>query len=187
MFHLLFTAMRSLYLAAWMFFFCPFHYDVIIVDQVPFSIPILKHCTDKILFYCHFPDKFLAPKSINPIRKMAYRHWFDDWEATTIVKADRILVNSAFTAEKFMEAFPGARKKPSVLHPGVNVMNVGGGELQNVPWPASSVIISSLNRFERKKNIRLAIEAFSWLKKNLEAIAYSSLRLVIAGKSIVKS
>lgn len=182
MFHLLFAALRSLYLAAWLFFLCPFHYDVIIVDQVPFSIPILKHCADKILYYCHFPDKFLAPKSINPLRKLAYRYWFDTWEASTILKADKILVNSAFTADKFMEAFPKASWRPSILHPGVNQSNLDDNySMVTLPWPSTSLVITSLNRFERKKNIKLVMESFAWLKKNLDQALFANLKLVIAG------
>lgn len=121
MFHLFFVTLRSLYLAIWLFLFCPFHFDVIIVDQIPFTIPILKHCADKVIFYCHFPDKLLAPKSFNPIRNLLYRRVFDRWEGTAILAADKVLANSQFTAEKFLEAFPEATHEPAVLYPGVNV------------------------------------------------------------------
>lgn len=142
MFYLIFATLRSFYLAIWLFFFCSFHYDVIIVDQIPFTIPILKCCADGVLFYCHFPDKFLAPKSKNPLRKLAYRYWFDWLEAATIVMADKILVNSLFTVNKFMEAFPTAKRRPAILYPGVNVNNVNNVNIshpihddQQFPWP----------------------------------------------------
>lgn len=126
MFHLLFAALRSIYLALWIYIWCPFHYDVIIVDQVSYSIPILKHCADRLIFYCHFPDRYLAPRTRNPVRKLAYRYWFDKWEAATIVLADKILVNSLFTAKKFAEAFPRFSGKPEILYPGVSAIKFRG-------------------------------------------------------------
>jgi alpha-1,3/alpha-1,6-mannosyltransferase len=134
MFHLLFSALRSLYLAIYIYIFCPLHYDVVIVDQISFSIPILKHCADHVIFYCHFPDKFLAPKSSNPVRLLAYRYWFDQWEEVTIAKADRVLVNSRFTAKKYKEAFPG-KTEPDVLYPGVKMIPVTETSLNmKFPW-----------------------------------------------------
>lgn len=48
-FHLFFATLRCFYLALWMFFACPNNFDVILVDQISFSIPILKKCGDKVL------------------------------------------------------------------------------------------------------------------------------------------
>ena len=133
MFHLLFAAVRSLFLALHIYAFCPFQYDVIIVDQIPYTIPILRHCAGRVLFYCHFPDKFLAPRSRNPLRLMAYRHWFDRLEEATLGKAHRVLVNSQFTAGKYKEAFPG-KPEPAVLYPGVSML--GAAVLSSpFPWP----------------------------------------------------
>lgn len=126
MFHLFFAAIRSIYLALWIYFWCPFHYDVIFVDQISYSIPILKHCADRLAFYCHFPDRLLAPQSTNILRKLAYRHWFDSWEAATIVLADKIFVNSQFTAKMFKEAFPNCQKRPEILYPGVSAIKFAG-------------------------------------------------------------
>lgn len=47
-FHLLFATIRCIYLAIWMFLVCPHNYNVIIVDQISFSMPILRRCADKV-------------------------------------------------------------------------------------------------------------------------------------------
>lgn len=148
MFHLLFAAMRCLYLALWLFFACPFYYDIIFVDQIPYSIPILKHCARRIVFYCHFPDRYLAPKSANPLRKLAYRHWFDRWEAATILLAHTILVNSRFTAKMFVQAFPSAIEEPAVLNPGVSIKRFEyqtALESSSFPWPEYPPLILGLH------------------------------------------
>lgn len=42
-------------------------------------------------------------------------------------------------------------------------------------------MLTSLNRFERKKNIKLAIESIAWLRRNLDGSITKDLILVIAG------
>lgn len=93
-FHLLFAAVRSLYLAMYLFLCCPNNFDLVIADQISLSIPILRQCTDKVrrqaashqqvLFYCHFPDKRLAPKSSSWLRVDLYRRFFDYLEEATV-------------------------------------------------------------------------------------------------------
>jgi len=85
LFHLLCAAIRHLFLSIWLYIFCARHYDVIIVDQISFGIPILRRCADRVLYYCHFPDQLLAPQSINPLRVWLYRGLFDRLEENTIL------------------------------------------------------------------------------------------------------
>jgi len=47
--------------------------------------------------------------------------------------------------------------------------------------PSDRSILLSINRFERKKNIALAIEAFAILKQRLEDATFEKLQLVLAG------
>lgn len=144
-FHLLFAALRNLYLSLWLYLLCPQQYDVIIVDQIPYCIPILQECCEKVVYYCHFPDKFLAPPVGGMVRKLAYRWWFDWWEEQSMQRADLVLVNSQFTAEMYAKAFPRAQLQPHVLYPGVDPLTLassssvlssskgpGGGSV--VPW-----------------------------------------------------
>ena len=56
------------------------------------------------------------------------------------------------------------------------------GKLRNRPT------LLSLNRFEKKKNASLAIEAFAKLRKKVEGTPHlQSMRLVIAGKPIANT
>ncbi|GMN57588.1 hypothetical protein TIFTF001_026694 [Ficus carica] len=75
--------------------------------------------------------------------------------------ADLILVNSKFTASTFTNTFKYLHPRgiqPAVLYPAVNV--------DQFEEPKSSKLnLLSINRFERKKNIDLAISAFSLLRK----------------------
>ena len=179
-FYLLFSAIRSIYLALYLLF-CKFglncfQSDLIIADQITFHLPLLK-LSAPILFYCHFPDKFLAPKSKGLLRKNVYRKILD-WAEEICLKcgAKEIVVNSLFTQEKFKEAFKTIEKVPSVLYPGVEL-----NETERFDPVFSAVlkskILLSLNRFERKKDLHLAIESFASYKKKSE----SAVKLILAG------
>jgi alpha-1,3/alpha-1,6-mannosyltransferase len=94
------------------------------------------------------------------LRRM-YRKPIDFIEEITTGMADLILVNSKFTASTFAKTFKNldARGiKPDVLYPAVN--------LDQFDEPHTSKLnFLSINRFERKKNIELAISAFAMLHK----------------------
>lgn len=51
------------------------------------------------------------------------------------------------------------------------------------PWGRILAIITSLNRFERKKNIELAIQAFHWVREAADGALRKRLRLFIAGRN----
>ncbi|TKY49184.1 Alpha-1,3/1,6-mannosyltransferase ALG2 [Spatholobus suberectus] len=133
-------------------------FDVILADQVSVVIPILKlKRSTKVVFYCHFPDLLLAQHSTF-IRRM-YRKPIDYVEEITTGMADLILVNSNFTASTFANTFKYLDAKgirPAVLYPAVNV------DQFNEP-SSFKLNFLSINRFERKKNIQLAISAFAML------------------------
>ncbi len=131
-----------------------------------------------------------------------------DWlEELTTGSSDRIVVNSRFTADVFAKSFPTLATrgiKPSVLYPPVNVELFQGDVDPKTPslpkvlqvklQPTSSpknipqdiqneTIFLSINRFERKKGLGLAIEAFHKLiqtQQEGEQIV-TSTRLVLAG------
>ena len=52
----------------------------------------------KIVFYCHFPDKLLTKRQ--GTMKKIYRYGIDWVEEVTTGMADKILVNSKFTGKK---------------------------------------------------------------------------------------
>eukprot|EP00898_Chlorokybus_atmophyticus_P008527 jgi/Chlat1/8676/Chrsp88S08074 len=205
--HALCAYIRCAYVAWALVLTTLFHhdaFDVALVDQVSAAIPILRLTGAKILFYCHFPDLLLVQKR-SWLRSL-YRAPLNWWEETTTGLADAILVNSSFTKSTFAATFVRLHKRgvePEVLFPAVDpsqfdTHNVGvelharaqvdgamEGSLPNGIDPSSQRIFLSINRFERKKNIGLAIEAFARLQASLPPDRARELapqlRLVIAG------
>lgn len=100
--------------------------------------------------------------------------------------ADVIVVNSQFTASVFKKSFITIPREPSVLYPGINLeaydtpVDYNDESVNGLHLDSKTQVILSINRFERKKNIGLAIEAFSSLKKSYSK-TFSSLTLVLAG------
>ncbi|KAL3508778.1 hypothetical protein ACH5RR_028179 [Cinchona calisaya] len=155
-------------------------FDVILVDQVSVVIPVLKLMkSTKVVFYCHFPDLLLAQHTT--VLRRIYRTPIDLIEEKTTGMADLILVNSKFTASTFARTFKGLDGKgirPAVLYPAVN--------LDQFKDPnAIKLNFLSINRFERKKNIELAISAFAMLhtlaQDVLQGAVVADTSLTIAG------
>ncbi|KAJ2922526.1 hypothetical protein H1R20_g14557, partial [Candolleomyces eurysporus] len=109
-----------------------------------------------------------------------------DWlEEVTTRQADIILANSNFTARVFKTYFPSIHHTPTIVYPGINLdayqaeTNTSDSDVASVLSARPTLI--SLNRFEGKKNIILALEAFARLKSRSSRNSTSSLRLVLAG------
>lgn len=190
--------LRCLYVAICMVLFWP-PFDVVIVDQVSVVVPVLKwKKASKILFYCHFPDMLLA-KSTTRLRKL-YRKPIDWLEETTTGQADHVLVNSEFTLTTFAKTFTALHRKgikPSILYPAVDMSHQPGSDEVATPasgnltpeWPRhfpETPFFLSINRFERKKNIGLAISAFARVRDHVNENGRpdgteADVRLVIAG------
>jgi alpha-1,3/alpha-1,6-mannosyltransferase len=156
-------------------------FDLIFCDLVAHAIPLLRRVgRAPIIFYCHFPDQLLAPAGGRLYR--AYRQPIDRLEAYGMRLADRILVNSAFTASVFRRTFPTLCSVPlDVVFPGVDV----GEQCDRAESAASSgarnVDILSINRYVPAKNMGLAIEALAHVRTQLPAATFANVRLTIAG------
>ncbi len=163
--------------------------DVVVVDVLPTSLPILLTWMSSagILFYCHFPDKLLLRNNRGGILKKMYRRILDAVEESTMGLSDTLVVNSRFTLGAVEEHFPVLSRKRKeetrsqrlepieVLHPALDTSNLV--QANNEHKTCQSPIVS-LNRFERKKNIGLLIEAYAYMAKtNSNALP----PLVIAG------
>lgn len=150
-------------------------YDVFIVDQLSICIPLIREYfpSAKILFYGHFPDKLLSDHT--SIIKKIYRLPFDALEEWSTGLSDVIVVNSNFTKTVFREAFPRIKSHLDVLYPCVNTTDYL--KYTPSPFPAKSFVLS-INRFEKKKNIELAINAFSIATKDH---ATTPAKLILAG------
>lgn len=158
------------------------HYDIVIVDQVSASVPLLRLFRKKVLFYCHFPDKLLCVERRSIFKKI-YRFFLDFFEEVTTGFANLILVNSHFTQGIFYKSFKllNKLKKPTaVLYPAIDLSKFENSQVDAEiakKFPKETFFFS-LNRYERKKNINLALKAyakFRQLKKN------TNLNLVICG------
>ena len=180
--------------------------DVVVCDGVSAPLPIFRWGRLPVLFYCHFPDKLLCTARGSWLKR-AYRAPLDYLEEATTAMADVVVVNSLFTASIFKQAFPtiarSAAKEPSVLYPVADFASFTPPdwaakegkkkkkeEEEEEKKNGTAGMFVSLNRFERKKNVGLAIEALAVLKEKLsssssaqkKSAASSSLpRLVVAG------
>lgn len=163
--------------------------DVVVVDVLPTSLPLLLTwlSTAGILFYCHFPDKLLLRNNRGGILKKFYRRFLDSVEEYTMGLSDTLVVNSRFTLGAVEEHFPVLSKtrneekrnqsiKPiEVLYPALDTSNMV--QANNRDKTNQSPIVS-LNRFERKKNIGLLIQAYAYMKMKTNSALPP---LVIAG------
>ncbi|CAL9091266.1 unnamed protein product [Musa textilis] len=175
-FHALCAYLRCIFVALCVLLLWP-AFDVILADQVSVVIPLLKlKRSTKVLFYCHFPDLLLAQHTTT-LRRI-YRCPIDMIEEATTGMADLILVNSKYTASVFATTFCRIHSRgirPAVLYPAVNVEQFDGPCTYKLNF-------LSVNRFERKKNLQLAISAFAFLRSFGSAPpSYAEATLTIAG------
>ncbi|KAF2855599.1 glycosyltransferase family 4 protein [Plenodomus tracheiphilus IPT5] len=147
------------------------------VDQLSAGIPLLRllQPRPRIVFYCHFPDKLLAKKG--GLLKTLYRAPFDWLESWSTGCSDTIVVNSKFTRGIFGQAFPGLKhRQPGVVYPCVDTNPSEAIEHPTPLWKNKKVLLS-INRFEKKKDVALAVKAYAGLSPKEREDA----RLVIAG------
>ncbi len=154
-------------------------FDIIVCDLVSHIIPVLRLLSRaRIVFYCHFPDLLLTPPRHFLYR--LYRAPLDRWEELATGMADRVLVNSRFTASVFRQSFPHLHGlTPDVLYPGVDYesyTSIAAGSEED-----GTFTFLSINRYEPKKNLGLAVEALALLRERLSADVFSRVRLIIAG------
>lgn len=149
-----------------------------------------------IFFYCHFPDLLLA-KGRQKWWKRLYRVPFDALEQWSMGFADAVAVNSRFTKSVVTATWPRLAAKVEgskaenksdddhglrVVYPCIDIKQEDALEQERASnkdepvdlWQGLPFVLS-INRFERKKDIGLAIRAFAGLSGS------SPRRLVVAG------
>lgn len=165
--------------------------DIFIVDQLSACVPVLKSfgrpCESRrqrILFYCHFPDQLLARRdeggSLLRLAKMVYRFPFDWFEGWAMSASDRVVANSKFSRGVVRDVFGSDRLGDiEVVYPCVDMdVNSLPPKTSETPLWGGKKILLSINRFERKKDMALAIRAYH----KLGAEKRKETRLVIAGE-----
>ncbi|KAL6308660.1 glycosyltransferase family 4 protein [Sparassis latifolia] len=197
-FHILFSHARQLHLTAHLLRPSAPAFDVYFVDQLSTCVPLLRaFAGTRIVFYCHFPDKLLADGEYvegkvqrnGGALKRIYRLPMDLLEELTTRQADIILANSNFTSRVFKAHFRSIQTTPKVVYPGINLSayeatSVDSHDPDMVAVASERPTLLSLNRFEKKKNAALAIDAFAILRKKISENStptFENTRLVIAG------
>ncbi|OAF70252.1 GDP-Man:Man(1)GlcNAc(2)-PP-Dol alpha-1,3-mannosyltransferase [Intoshia linei] len=156
--------------------------DVVIIDQVSSAIPILRLFNYKTIFYCHYPDMLLC-KLHTDYGFAIYRRLINMWERRSTNLADFIIVNSKYTLEIAQKFLLDIDKHAVILHPVPCTSNYDEYKAdvceKRLGISQDDVIITSVNRFEKKKNIVLALAAFYKLISN--KLIKKNIHLVIAG------
>jgi alpha-1,3/alpha-1,6-mannosyltransferase len=155
--------------------------DVIFVDQLSICVPLFRiiYPHAKVLFYGHYPDRLLVKQDQGWTKhvKALYRIPFDTVEEWSTGCADSIVVNSKYTRSVYNSTFPWFRiRSLRVIYPCVDTEVSGPSGSPSSLWPDKKLILS-INRFEGKKDLTLAVEAYA----GLSAQERSRARLVIAG------
>ncbi len=107
---------------------------------------------------------------------------FDALEGWATMSADSVVVNSSFTKGVALGIWKGLRHRVvGVVYPCVDTRGEGFGRWDEGKgreiWRGKKVLLS-INRFERKKDVGLAIRAFAGLGEQ----GRRGVRLVVAGK-----
>ncbi|PWV00397.1 putative dolichyl-P-Man:GDP-Man1GlcNAc2-PP-dolichyl alpha-1,3-mannosyltransferase [Trypanosoma cruzi] len=192
--------------AAFMICYCYPDTDCIFVDQVAAVLPLLHFVATPIprLFYCHFPDqccdanrdaqgRFL--KSIWRVHKL-YRRLFDYLESWALSFADSIVSNSKFSRGVTVRVFPHLDSvidaESDIFYPPVSwatkdlptdtTPDLENDELAPLRNSLENrTVVLSINRYERKKNLPLAIDAFALVVAAVSNATSRSPLLVMAG------
>lgn len=155
--------------------------DVIFVDQLSICVPLFRilYPKAKVLFYGHYPDRLLAKREsgLAGLVKQAYRVPFDTLEGWSTGCADSIVVNSKYTRSVFRKTFPAYNNRPlKVVYPCVDTKDSSLASEATSIWPDKKILLS-INRFEAKKDLDLAVKAYAGLSQEERSRA----RLVVAG------
>ncbi|OAA69857.1 mannosyltransferase [Cordyceps fumosorosea ARSEF 2679] len=159
--------------------------SVFIVDQLSAGLPFLRLLVSPktpILFYCHFPDLLLVQGRRGSLLKRLYRIPFDRLEEWSMGFADAVALNSHFTKSVVQLTWPELLEHTAarVIYPCVDTGDDDDNDKQEDEdplFPSGDRVILSVNRFERKKDVGLAIRAFA----AVPADERRGVRLVLAG------
>jgi len=152
-------------------------YDVAVCDLTAHIVPELRASLGvPVAFYCHYPDTLLTGRDHTGVYGW-YRKPIDAAELRGLESADCVLVNSAFTARQYEDAFPEAQP-PRVLYPGADT----GLYADIAPMRDSQeIVLLSVNRFRAAKSIGRAVEALAALSEFVPEATLRRVRLVLAG------
>jgi len=174
--HALCASLRMIYITLKMILFM--HCDIVFLDQVSTPLILLSMFNYPTLFYCHFPDLLLS-KGRSGLKGI-YRYPLDWLEQFSTGLADIIFVNSGFTKQIFFKTFKRLSKvRPRILYPSLNTnyFDITVGTKPSELQAKSKGFFLSINRYERKKNVGLALHAYA----ELSEASRKDVKLVVAG------
>lgn len=175
--------LRMIVVALYLVFFSGERFQVVVCDQISACIPVLRLGGARVVFYCHFPDQLLTHRQ--HWLKRLYRYPLDRLEEWSTGLAHLVLVNSEFTKRVFRDTFSSlSHIRPSVLYPSLHFSAFDkhiSVQLDSMLPQSASQFFLSVNRYERKKGLPLAIKAFSVTLSQLSPQESRGLHLVMAG------
>lgn len=155
--------------------------DVVVVDLVAHVVPLIRRLLPApVVYYCHFPDRRLAPRTRGFYRP--YRWLMDRFERRGFAAADLLLANSRHTAG-VLHGVLAAPRPIEVMTPAIDPQPYAGiGPPAADPCAAQGpVLLLSINRFERGKGLERALEALGVLRTLLDPDLFRRLQLTFAG------
>jgi alpha-1,3/alpha-1,6-mannosyltransferase len=155
--------------------------DIVFTDQVSsvnLAVRFFRLAHKKLVFYCHYPDVLLCVDRSDKLKQM-YRLPFDMLERYTTGMCDILLVNSQFTAKTLRGTFDNVRRKVHVLYPPIDTTAVKEADIAALGEVVqTNRFFLSVNRYERKKDLPLVIEAFADF---IRVTKRKDCKLVLAG------
>ncbi|XP_050354787.1 alpha-1,3/1,6-mannosyltransferase ALG2 [Nymphalis io] len=158
---------------------------LIFCDLISLCIPFLKLARGpfRVVFYCHHPDKLLTTEG--GLLKKLYRAPLNWLEELTTACADKVLVNSKYTARVYQDAFQKIKDVPDICYPSINTeffkSTVPKCLKEIVPVGGDKFTFLSINRYERKKNLKLALQSLAELKHIIDESDWERVHLIMAG------
>ena len=153
--------------------------DLVIVDQITLPIPLLRLFKYKVLYYCHFPEALLNDNKPSKLGKI-YRYILDTIEVVCLRFSSLIVFNSNYTRHNVEEVFPSIKKRKSgkyTLYPCMQTPPILLDSSVKLP----EKFLLSLNRFETRKCIDIAVKSFASAIKNSEQMRKDGVKLILAG------
>jgi glycosyltransferase involved in cell wall biosynthesis len=153
--------------------------DLFVCDILPHVAPAIRRWFpgSAVLIYCHFPDRLGVEKTRGPYA--LYRAAIGRQEDRGMMAAHRVLANSHYTAAAIRETFPFLpQDRLAVVHPGVQLPPVIE---QNRSPAAAKRTLLCVARFDPRKGLPLALDAFAAFREMIGAAEFAGWQLVLAG------
>lgn len=155
--------------------------DLIVCDVVPHVAAAIRRWFpgSAVLVYCHFPDR-LGVAARGPYA--IYRAAIGRLEDRGMMAAHRVLANSSYTAEAVRQTFPFLpAERLAIVRPGVWLPPVPDRGESPLAAAAPKRTLLAVGRFDPRKGLPLAVEAFAEFRARMGEREFARWRLVLAG------